>query len=46
MLRDVHGMDYDAIANVIQCQKGTVRSRLSRAREQLRLVLREMGALA
>jgi RNA polymerase sigma-70 factor (ECF subfamily) len=45
ILRDVQGMDYDAIANVIQCQKGTVRSRLSRAREQLRLVLREMGAL-
>ena len=44
LLRDVHGLDYEAIANVVQCNKGTVKSRLSRAREQLRLVLAEMGA--
>ena len=44
LLRDVHGLDYEAIANVVQCTKGTVKSRLSRAREQLRLVLAEMGA--
>ena len=45
LLRDVQGLDYEAIAGVVGCQKGTVKSRLSRAREQLRLVLTEMGAL-
>jgi RNA polymerase sigma-70 factor, ECF subfamily len=36
VLREVNGMDYDAIAEVLGCRKGTVRSRLARAREQLR----------
>lgn len=44
LLRDVQGLDYEAIATVLGCQKGTVKSRLSRAREQLRLALTEMGA--
>ena len=46
LLRDVQGLDYEAIAGVLACQKGTVKSRLSRAREQLRLVLVEMGAFS
>jgi len=36
LLREVNGMDYDAIAEVLGCRKGTVKSRLARAREQLR----------
>jgi RNA polymerase sigma-70 factor, ECF subfamily len=39
ILREIQGMDYDAIAEVVQCRKGTVKSRLARAREQLRLQL-------
>ena len=46
LLRDVQGLDYDAIAAVVQCNKGTVKSRLSRAREHLRAVLEELGAFA
>lgn len=44
MLREFEGFDYDAIAAVLGCRKGTVRSRLARAREQLRLYLLEAGA--
>jgi RNA polymerase sigma-70 factor (ECF subfamily) len=43
LLREVQGMDYDAIARVLKCRKGTVRSRLARAREQLRARLLELG---
>lgn len=46
LLRDVQGLDYEAIAEVLQCQRGTVKSRLSRAREQLRALLMEMGAFS
>ena len=43
LLREMEGMDYDAIAKVVGCRKGTVRSRLARAREQMRLFLLEEG---
>ncbi len=43
LLREMQGMDYDAIAAVMGCRKGTVRSRLARAREQLRQRLLELG---
>jgi RNA polymerase sigma-70 factor, ECF subfamily len=43
LLREVHGLDYDAIARVTGCRKGTVKSRLARAREQLRQRLSEIG---
>lgn len=43
VLRELNGLDYDAIAVVTQCRKGTVKSRLARAREQLRLQLLELG---
>ena len=43
VLRELNGLDYDAIAAVIKCRKGTVKSRLARAREQLRLQLLELG---
>jgi len=43
VLRELQGMDYEAIGQVIQCKKGTVKSRLARAREQLRKRLKELG---
>jgi RNA polymerase sigma-70 factor (ECF subfamily) len=36
LLRDFDGLDYDAIATVLDCAVGTVKSRLSRARASLR----------
>lgn len=42
-LREIQGLDYDAIAEVLRCRKGTVKSRLARAREQLRLLLIAQG---
>ena len=43
LLRETQGLEYEALARVLGCRKGTVRSRLARAREQLRLHLMEMG---
>lgn len=43
LLREAQGLDYDAIAEVIGCRKGTVKSRIARAREQLRARLLELG---
>jgi RNA polymerase sigma-70 factor (ECF subfamily) len=43
VLRELQGMDYEEIAKVIRARKGTVKSRLARAREQLRLRLLELG---
>lgn len=43
VLREVNGMDYDEIAVVLKCRKGTVKSRLARAREQLRVHIAAMG---
>src|SRR5690606_18505684 len=43
LLREMQGMDYDAIAHVLGCRIGTVKSRLARAREQLRQRLVAMG---
>src|SRR5690606_23745035 len=33
LLREAQGLDYDAIAEVIGCRKGTVKSRIARARD-------------
>ena len=41
LLRYEEGLDYRAIAEVIGCANGTVASRLSRARDRLREILRE-----
>jgi RNA polymerase sigma-70 factor (ECF subfamily) len=43
LLREVQGLGYDAIGKIIRARKGTVKSRLARAREQLRLQLLELG---
>lgn len=36
LLRELQGLDYEAIAEICGCPVGTVRSRLARAREELR----------
>lgn len=41
VLRDIHGMSYQDIANVLDIPVGTVRSRLSKARKSLRKWLSE-----
>ncbi|MFP4270624.1 MAG: sigma-70 family RNA polymerase sigma factor [Alphaproteobacteria bacterium] len=41
VLAVVHGMNYEEIARVCGCRVGTVKSRVSRARERLRRVLYE-----
>lgn len=43
VLREFQGLDYESIAEVVGCRVGTVRSRLARAREQMRLWLLEKG---
>ena len=42
VLRDIEGMDYAQIADVLNIELGTVRSRLSRARGNLREILEAM----
>lgn len=42
VLRDIEGMDYAQIADVLNIELGTVRSRLSRARSNLREILEAM----
>lgn len=41
VLRDIQGFSYEEIADMLECSEGTVKSRLSRAREALRKVLKE-----
>ena len=43
VLRELNGMDYETIARVTKCRKGTVKSRLARAREQLRIQIVRLG---
>jgi RNA polymerase sigma-70 factor (ECF subfamily) len=44
VLRELNGLDYSTIAKIVKCRKGTVKSRIARARDQLRLHLERMGA--
>ena len=43
ILRDVNGLRYDEIGELLSLSEGTVKSRLFRARERLRAVLTERG---
>jgi len=40
VLRDIEGLSYEEVANITGINSGTVKSRLSRARQQLRKKLR------
>ena len=43
LLREVEGLSYHDIAEALQIPKGTVGSRLNRARRELRQILSELG---
>jgi RNA polymerase sigma-70 factor, ECF subfamily len=43
LLREVEGMSYDEISDVLQCPRGTVMSRLHYARTHLRSILKDVG---
>ena len=43
VLREVHGLDYQEIGEVLELSPGTVRSRLARARRELREKLLQSG---
>ncbi len=42
VLRDIEGMSYARIAEVLDIELGTVRSRLSRARSKMRDILEDI----
>ena len=39
VLRDIQGLSYDEIARIVKCTEGTVKSRISRARAQLKIII-------
>lgn len=39
VLRDIQGFSYDEIARIVGCSEGTVKSRISRARAQLKIII-------
>ncbi len=42
VLKDIEGLSYEEIADVMQCELGTVKSRISRARAMLRKALKPL----
>ena len=43
ILRHVHDMSYEKIAEIQQCKVGTVKSRIARGREILREIMNKFG---
>jgi RNA polymerase sigma-70 factor (ECF subfamily) len=43
LLREVEGLSYDEISEVLQCPRGTVMSRLHYARSHLRVILQDVS---
>lgn len=39
ILRDIHGFSYEEIARILQCSDGTVKSRINRARNNLKQMM-------
>lgn len=46
LLRDVSGLTYQEIASMLGLEEGTVKSRLARARKNLRAILLERGNIS
>ena len=42
VLRDIERLSYDEVAKITGCTPGTIKSRLARARQQLRIKLKEL----
>ncbi len=42
ILKDIEGFSYEQIAEIMQCEVGTVKSRLSRARAMLRKAIQPL----
>ena len=45
ILREIEGLSYEQIAEAMETPVGTVRSRISRAREELEAIAKKMGVL-
>lgn len=45
VLRDIHGFSYEEISRIIKCPEGTVKSRISRARQALKKILQQKKEL-
>lgn len=45
VLRDIQGFSYEEIAKIINCPEGTVKSRINRARQALKIILEKKREL-
>ncbi|MCX7921299.1 MAG: sigma-70 family RNA polymerase sigma factor [Clostridia bacterium] len=45
VMRDIQGLSYDEIAKVLKCPEGTVKSRINRARQELKQILKSKREL-